>query len=77
MTSTEIQLSTAEQHARDQDRVSVQRRHTRRVSCLPDLPVALTERDACTARDASPINKGHVSDTLHWHVRVRIALQPK
>jgi len=37
---------TAEQHATDQDRVSLQQRHARLVSCLPDLRGALTERDS-------------------------------
>jgi len=42
MTPTQIKLFTAEQHASERDHVSHQRRHTRRVSCLPDLPGALT-----------------------------------
>jgi hypothetical protein len=49
----------------------------RHVSSLPDLPAALAVRDACAARDASPIDEGHVSDTPPWHMRVRIALQLK
>jgi len=58
---------TSELHARNHDHVSRQRRHTRRVSLLPDLPVALTERDACTSPDASPIDEGHVSDAALAH----------
>jgi len=68
---------TAEQHARDHNHVSLQQRHARRVSCLSDLRGALTERDACTARDASAIDEGHVFDNPPWHMLVRIALQLK
>jgi hypothetical protein len=39
----------------------------RHVSSLPDLPAALAMRDACTARDASPIDEGHVSDAALAH----------
>ena len=74
MSSTEIQLFTAEQHASDRDHVSLEQRHARRVSCLSDPRGALTERDACTARNATPIDEGHVFDTPPWHMRVRIAL---
>jgi len=69
---------TRELDAADHDYVSLQRRHARRVSRLPDLLGARTERDACTARDAAPIDEGHVSDTPHWHMRALTgALQPK
>jgi len=42
MTSTKIQLFTAEHHAIDPKWVSLQRHHAHRVSWLLDLPCALT-----------------------------------
>jgi len=38
--------STWDLHARDQDHVSLQWRHARRASWLPDLRGALTKRDS-------------------------------